>query len=282
MNNQVEQAEQAESLIKKTTLGEQGPTLPLGVLGPDALYHKDLAVKPWRMKEERELGALRDANKDSNMARYVSMILGSMCTKIGTHEFGDSAVADAAKQLAIGQMFTPDVFYSYIWLRIQAMGPELVLSLKCPKCPHKIDNYVANLASVEVNVVEKLADACWEYKLQHPVNVRSAEVTHFVLGPTRWNALEMMKGSGVGAAKPAMIKASIHAIGTLEANKEMVLTEGDLDELTKRDIEAMTRLIDKHSIGPNMSIEGKCPACSHEFRMAIDWGYDSFFGDSSQ
>ena len=275
-------AEPAENKTNnKTTLEAQGPRLPLGTVAGEGLS-KELAVRPWRMKEERELGALRDANQNANMAEYVSMVLSAMCTKIGSHELDDPKMKPEQKRLAIGQMFTPDVFYAYVYLRTQALGPELALNVTCPRCAQKVPKFVADLSSVEVTTADTLGEACWEYHLLNPITVRGKKVGTFVLGPTRWNALEMMKGAGIGMAKPAMIKASIHAVGSKEDGEQVVLTETDLDELTKRDIEAMTSQIDNHSLGPNMAVEGKCPSCSFDFKLPIDWGYDSFFGDSSQ
>jgi len=186
------------------------------------------------------------------------------------------------KQLAIGQMFLGDVFYAYVWLRIQSLGPSLSLTLTCPGCQQKIENFIADLDSIEVQTCDSLVDACWDYHLINPMTIRGSEVTDLVMGPARWNALEMLKGGGLGVAKPAMIQASIHAIGTKEDGKQSVITEAELDDMTKRDIEALTTQIDKHSIGPNMAVEGNCGHCSRPFRLPIDWGYDGFFGDSTQ
>jgi len=276
------QAEPATDPIKTVLMKDQGARLPLGVEGPDGSFRKDISVRPWRMKEERELGALRDQNKDANVAQYVSMVLGSMCTRLGLHDFEQPQMKLQQKQLAVGQMFIGDVFYAYVHLRLQTLGPELLLNLTCPGCQNKIENFAADLNTVEVQTCEKLADACWEYHLHSPITIRGKEVTDLVMGPARWNALEMLKGGGIGTAKPAMIQASVHALGTIEDSHQAVITEAELDEMSKRDIEALTKLIDKHSIGPNMAVEGKCGKCGRPFRLPIDWGYDGFFGDSTQ
>lgn len=276
------QADPGQVNLKRVLLSELGPRLPLGVVGPDGAPSKDLAVRPWRMKEERELGALRDSNKNANLAEYVSMVLGTMCQRLGSHDFESSQLKPEQKQLAIGQMFVGDVFYAYVWLRVQSLGPHLILNLSCPRCNHKIDGFAANLETVEVETAETLADAQWEYDLKNPIAIRSERVAKFLLGPPRWNAMEMVRGGGLGVAKPAMLKASIHGIGGKDDHKPAMLTDTDLDELSKRDIEAMINQINRFNVGPNMSVEGDCPQCKYNFRMAIDWGYDSFFGDSSR
>lgn len=273
-------AEPAEP-TKSVLLKNQGARLPLGVES-GSQYIKDIAVRPWKMKEERELGALRDNNKDANVAQYVSMVLGTMCTQLGPHDFTAPSMKLEQKQLAIGQMFLGDVFYAYVYLRLQSLGPDLILNLNCPTCQNKIENFAADLNSIEVKTCENLAAACWEHELINPISIRGNEVTHLVFGPPRWNALEMLKGQGMGVAKPAMIHASIHGVGQLETAQQMVITEAELDEMSKRDIERVTKLIDEHHIGPSMAVEGKCGKCRRDFRLPIDWGYDGFFGDSTQ
>lgn len=277
-----EQANQAKPKLIKTQLITQGPALPLGVLGPDGGIHKDLVVKPWRMKEERELGAIRDANRDANLAEYVSMVLGAMCTRLGPHNFEDQSLKPEQKRLIIGQMYAGDVFYAYVWLRTQTLGNEIALNLKCPRCQKSVDGFVADINTVDVHTCSSVDESCWEYELKTPIKIRGDVVTHLKLGPAHWNAMEMLNGAGLGMAKPAMLKASIKGLGRMDDAKQVVLTDSDLDELTKRDIEAIIKQINDNNIGPNMAVDGKCKQCGHEFRLPIDWGYDSFFGDSSQ
>lgn len=284
------QAQEGQPEYPKTvTLAEQGARLPLGIRASDGAYRKDIAVRPWRMKEERELGRIRDQNKDANVAQFVSMVLSAMCTRLGPHDF-ESMSKPEERQVHVSQMFMGDVFYAYIWLRIQAMGHELGLDVTCPRCRHSYP-FVADLNTVETVVVENEEQARWEYELKAPFEVRGKTVERLMLGPSRWNGLEMMSGNSIstGEAKAGIIRSSIVGLGTPDWDvdeagnlRPLVLTDAELDEMAKRDIEAITNSIEKHAVGPNMAVEDKCNRCGAEIKLAIDWGYDNFFGDSSR
>lgn len=264
------------------TIKELGPVLPLGVESGGE-YHKGFSVKPWRMKEERELGALRDNNKDATVFQYVGMVLSAMLQQLGPYDFTKEGVKFEQKRVWVGQLTMGDVFYAYVWLRIQTLGADLGLNVRCPGCSRSIENFTADLNSVEVTTAENMDQACWEYHLHVPFQARGKLVKTLVIGPPRWNALEMLQGpGGYGTAKPAVIRASIMGLGTKEEADPLVITDSELDDMSKRDIEALVKQINDKTVGPNMAVEGQCPHCKVDFRQPIDWGYDNFFGDSSQ
>lgn len=262
------------------TIKDLGPMLPLGLAAGDT-YHKEFGVKPWRLKEERELGALRDAHNDATIFQYVGMVMATMLTHLGPHDFTQESMKFEQKRLLVGQLCMGDVFYMYIWLRIQALGPELGLNFKCPGCSKKIDNFDADLNSVEITTADNMAEASWEHHLYNPFQVRGKMVETLVIGPPRWNSLEMMPGNGFGVAKPSVIRASVMGFGTKEEAENVVITDSELDEMSKRDIETLIHEINSKAIGPNMAVEGNCPHCDFAFKMPIDWGYDNFFAVSS-
>jgi hypothetical protein len=268
--------------IKKALLKDIGPQLPIGLLDHSGNWVKDIATKPWRMKEERELGILRDQNRDANLAQFVGMVLGTMCSKLGAHDL--ASINATERRVIVSQMFTGDVFYAYIWLRIQALGPELQMALTCPNCSTKFP-YTADLNSIEVASVSRLEDALWAYEFKQPFSIRGVAAPKIQMGPARWNGLEMISAGGMNTtiAKAGIIRASIHAVpGKDGALIPIALADGELDDMSKRDLEEITASIDKHNIGPNMSIEGTCSRCRYQFKMPIDWGYDGFFGASGQ
>jgi len=270
-------------LVTETTLVERGANLPLGILNDEGAWATDIAVRPWRMKEEKALGKLRDENRNINFAQYVSMVLAVMCSRLGPHDF--NSIEDMAKRrVHIGQMWLGDVFYAYCWLRYRSLGSELALDITCPfsSCGNQFA-YYADLRTLEVSTAKKLEDTYWEYTLRDPFEIRGKEATGFVFGPMRWSSLESM-GSVVtefnqGAQKAEAIRFSIHKLKGSSEN--IALADGELDDMSKYDIEAITAKIDTNSIGPNMAIEDNCPKCRRKFRMTIDWTYENFFGISS-
>jgi len=263
--------------LKTIPLKEQGPKLPLGILGPSGEYHKDIAVRPWRLKEEKELGKLADENREVNVSEHVSMVLATMCTQLGPHNF--DKIKFEERRVHIGQMYMGDVFYAYCWLRLQSMGANLSVDITCALCRNKF-KFDANVESLEIATAKKVEDAQWMYELKTPIEIRGKQVPSLLMGPARWNTMEMMGTSTMdqGVAKAGIILGSIHKIGS----EVITLADGELDDMVKLDIEMLTDHIDNNFLGPNMTIETKCEKCKRELVMPISWSYNNFFGFSSQ
>lgn len=261
----------------KTTVAQRGPVLPVGIAQGGQL-HRDLAVRPWRMKEERALGKLREEGKSGNLAQYVGTVLAYMCTKLGPFNLEEMKITE--RQLIIGQMYMADVFYAYVWLRIQALGKLFPITFQPAWAvePLKIE---CDLETIDVRTIEKLEEAISTYKLGTPITIRGKKVTGFKLGPQRWSSLENIKGIGqtqdFSIPKLAVIKAGIVECEGIPG--EIALTDDELDELTKLDLERLTAHMDRHVLGPIMMVEGSHQG--RQFRAPIDWGYDSFFAISS-
>lgn len=271
-----------ESKEKPTTrvvlLKDLGPTLPIGILEGKSLS-KEMDTKPWKLKQEKQLGEMRARNKDANVAQYVSMVLATMYKILGPYDFTDMAPSD--KRGKVGRMFMGDVFYSYLWLRCVALGHVFDTNIICPLCGFKFQ-LPADLNTVEITCADDIEACKWDYTLMDPFEIQDTKITHFEMAPAKWRSLEGgISGSGLntGAAKAMIIRGSIWKAPELTRG---AFSEEDLDEMTKRDLEKMTAEIDDRHVGPDMSIEDTCRRCSEDFKINIDWGYDSFFGISSR
>lgn len=269
--------EQKQEATQTLTISQQGPSLPLGITGV-----RDIALRPWRMKEEKELGELREKNRDQNMASYVSMVIGSMYTKMGPHVF--ETMKPEEKRVHISQMFMADVFYAYVWLRISALGSDMELKIACPFCGKK-SQLTADLGTIEVKSVPELAKAAWEYSLKTPFTIRGKQVKSLLLAPPRWDSIESIPAGqtlNAGTAKAAVIRSSI--IGLNGAEEAAPLADHELDEMSKLDIEKLTAGMEAHAVGPMMSLDTECQnvRCKSAVKMPIDWNYDSFFSSSSR
>jgi len=268
--------------LKKTTLVERGPELALGIADPSGKLHRNIELRRWNLKKEKELGELRKEEPDVSLGEYVSMVLAEMCTWLGPHDFDKKSMNQAEKRLVLSQMWMGDVLHAYCWRRLKAMGHELKTRLECPFHEYKFP-WTGDLRTLEVNVAESLEDAMWEFVLSDPFEIREQTVEKFKLGPVRWHAIEKAElGRRVnpGKVKAVMIHASIHEIG----GAEVALGEHELDEMSKLDLETHIAEIDRHAIGPDMRIEPRCDhkRCERSFETSIDWSYDNFFSVSSR
>jgi hypothetical protein len=286
VNQETIESTSTEKKIKQISMEELGQSMPMGIQIGDGIPVKSFATREWRMKEERELGALRDQQRGHSIGQFVATILSTMCTHIGPYDF--EKLKTVEKLIHISQMFVGDVFYVYTWLRIVSLGHNLKLDIKCPSCSNKF-KFNANLNTLDIGTAEKFEDTCWNYKLRKPFVIRNKEVTEFLMGPPRWIALEGLKDIGsmdTGSAKAGMILGSIIAISNwLDVNgkpTQVALAINEIDEMCKADIESITAEMDDNAIGPNMSIEGNCPKCHSNYVMPIDWSFDSFFGSSGR
>lgn len=269
----------SKPILFTTTVAKLGPKLPLGIKGAEPAPLRGLGVRSWSLKEERVLGHRRDEDEDRNMGKYVSIVLATMCTQLGGNSWPELLEGNTAdRELVVSQMWMPDVFYAYVWLRMDAMSEDLPMGLKCPNCGVKFD-WVGDLRTLEVKVPKTLEDAMWHYNLRKPLALRDKEVHKLVLGPPRWYHIEGMGDTSMGAAKGKVIHAHIHQMPELQEG-EIVLDETELDGLSKRDLEGIAAAIEDNGFGPNMKVDAKCPK-GHTFEAPLDWRYDQFFGISS-
>lgn len=279
---EAEKSSETQDGMTKTTQAALGTALPVGVAGGSGARARDLALRPWRLKEERELGKLRAQHSEASLTQYVSMIIATMCSRLGALDL-DKVTDLNQRRVFVSQMYTADVFYTYLTLRIHAIGPEMSLKLKCPHCRHEFD-FMADLSTTEVWQLADGHNGEWVYKLMDPFQARGKTVTGFRLGPSRWASMEdadVAKGD-MGSLKAVAILGSVK--GFADDPNDIVMLQQEMDEMSKRDVEKLVTEINDRGLGPVMSVEAKCTRerCQRTFHAPIDWGYDSFFSTSSR
>lgn len=272
---------------KLLTLAELGANLPLGIRDSSGNFAKGLALKPWRMKEEKELAALREeatGGGEMTVGQHVSCVLATMYTHFGHFDFTNMKLEE--KRIVLSQTYMGDIWYAYVYLRVMTLGPYLKIQVRCPRC-RLLFPFTADLNTTEVATGSSLEGLLWDYDLAHPISIRGTEVSKLVMGPARWAMIESARGTTGGDAKEIAIRS--HIVGINDAKEPLVLGASgpELDEMTKLDIENLTNEIDQRYLGPNMSIEMgpevPCLHCKYKepTRLPLDWRYDSFFGTSS-
>lgn len=282
MVDQKQMSEGAEAPVKSKTVGEQGHVLPIGVAGPTGALGKDLVLRKWTFKEERELGKLRSEHQSATLPEYVGMVISTVVSRAGAVDF--SKLEMPARRAVVSQMYMADVYYAYIQARIHAIGPDLSLDLTCRHCRKEV-KYVGDLNTAEVKTLPDPLAGQWDIDLKDPIQLRGKEVKSFRCGQMRWTALEQ-GGHEVGPGDSGGTKLMVilgTVIGITGESGDIVLMEQELDALSKRDIERICHSIDQHSVGPDLSLKLKCPhkRCGKDSVVAIDWSYDSFFSVSS-
>lgn len=281
----VESEPEKESSRIKTTVGDYGERLPVGIL-KDGILHKDISIKRWNTKGERELGA--KVASDASIAEYVSVIVANMCTHLGPHNMDE--LDDGEKSLIVSTMYMADVFYAYTLIRIKAMGPRLRTMIKCPRPGCSVEfPYVGDLNTTDVVAVENIDDILWTYNLEEPIEIRKKTVTKFQMAYPKWTIMQEQRGNtNEGEVKAHTILGAV--VGLEDEETPVILTINEIDELSKIDYEGILEGINENYLGPKMAIEGECTkeVCTRfkrggeKFVFPIDWSYKNFFGSSSR
>lgn len=268
-----------------TTMAELGNKLPIGILDSDGRLHKDIVTKPWKTRDERELG--KKLSSDTQISDHVPIVVANMCSRIGPHNMDE--LDDVKKSLILSTMYMADVFYAYTLLRIKTMGARLPLTVNCPRGGCGVSfPYVGDLNSVEVVAVDDIDAILWRYDLEDPIEIRRKRVTHFKMAYPKWSVMDQSRGANEADVKAHVILASV--VGLNDEDTPVALSMAELDEVSKRDFEGLQNGINDNFLGPKMGIEGKCTptVCSRfkrggfDFKLPIDWSFKSFFGSSSR
>ncbi|TET51089.1 MAG: hypothetical protein E3J64_07425 [Anaerolineales bacterium] len=276
MSEQEQVTSKAEPVSKP--LSEHGSGLPIGVLDQNGQCRRDVALRPWKFKQEKALGAL--LGDEFNLVQYVEAAIGEMCTQLGPHSF--ETMKPEERAVILSQMWMADVFFVYLLIRVKSLGNLLSLKLKCPHCGAPFD-HTADLDTVEIRSVERVENAQWRYDVQRPFKIRGKAAEKLLIGPARWSSLAQMSGDArnFGDLKEAILLGSICEVA---GHGEMALVPDELDDMEKVDIETLTLEVDKHSVGPDMSVEGTCKSksCRKDYTIAIEWSNRDFFAPSSR
>lgn len=267
----------------KTTLGALGAQLPIG-LSPGGTLVKSLAHRTWRTREEKALGKMKKSG--TNVAQHVGIVVGAMCTEFASHrwpEMPEKPDQINERRVHVSQSTMGDVLYAYCFLRREVLSNIVKMNITCPNgnCAYKF-TLPADLNTLEVVTVDHVDALKWEYKLADPISLRGKRVGIFRMGAALWSPLEQAAGGAINDAtiKVAMLRGSICGINDDAAS--VVMTDDDMDEISKRDLEGMTAALDDNVFGPKMAVEGDCERCGRPYIQSINWVYDAFFSTSSR
>lgn len=262
--------------LTESTFGDFGQRLPVGVLQGGEL-HREFSFRRFTMREERKLEELRRSRKKTQMVDFIAGILAHMLTKLGPYDF--ETLTPMERRLVVNQMWHPDAMYAYIWLRIEALGPECVFSLTCTTCEHQW-KWTADLNRTDVTSAESAADIVYPYKLRDGIETPEGLFHDVNIQPARWSAMSAVNVKGGINLADVKLHMMASAIRRVEEGKHPISREM-LETLTKYDSEMLYRAIDEMTPGPDLTLEVECPECGHEFLHLMDWSWDFFFRGSS-
>lgn len=263
--------------MKPTTLGKLGAEMPVGILGSDRKLNKSFKLRPFRLKEEKELAAMKEKG-GMNLGKYVSHVLAVMCDEIGGEKLGELKLEQ--RLLKISGMWMCDVLYIYTYLRVEALGDSLKANIPCNRCKEPFP-FTADLQTLDVRTVDDPKELLQNVELRNGFPYQGQDRKKITLQPVRWSVFESRSTKDLGALQASVIQSSICGIDGVPDEQFSPVPDKALDELSKRDMVSIEKAINDRTPGPLMAISAECPTCSSKWTMPIDWGYDSFFSHSS-
>lgn len=278
-NLQVVRADEAPTkrLFELKELKAQGAELPVGLV-VDGKRVRTFRLRPFRLKQEKAISKLKADSKAATIGKFVCGVLSLMVQTVGPHNFDN--MNDGHRQLIISQLTMADVLYLWVYLRYEALAQEPVtMNIPCPSCRNEYKWY-GDLGTMDVRVVNNdVVSTTREFKLRDGVELGGAARSILKLDMIKWDSLMRRDVVDKQSQEAAIIAGSIVGIEGIERTPFFML-ENELDEMTKWDIEGLTREISDNTCGPQMDIQPECPACKYKGVMMLDWGYDSFFARS--
>lgn len=285
MTEEVTQEEESK-FHRVTTLGELGPNLPIIRRDSEGkpISDRSFSFLSWDMEAEEKISDMRA--KARNVGDAVNKMMCMLIDQFCGQDFQAKKPED--KTLLVNQLEFPNVMYMYIWLRVEELGPELKLNLTCPNisCRKTINDYMADLNTLNVHVKDADHDRLMHYELRKPINLESGQlITGFELDISKWEYMESADkniAQNQARMKQTMLRSSINGFMEGDSKVESYLDPLQvIKKMKKVDIEKSIWDLTTNNSGPDMRIGGKCPHCDNEFVKVLDWSFDSFFDSSS-
>jgi len=272
--------------VQLPTLNEYGQRLPIGLV--------DESTNPHTLKKEFELKKFdwqteRAASKTWKrvMRREGTTFLDEIIVKLShtLKSLGGTSLEKHnidKKMQILYEMFPGDVFYMYVWLRVESLGNEFALTkVKCPACGHIIQEFPVDLSTIEINTRDNIDDIYHEITLRDGFEAMGETRKKITMRPSTFRA--MVQGDVEDDAEffANVFKGSVIAIEGMPP--DTTLTDADIEQMSPRDRALVRGEVDFMSGGPRWDVVINCPneKCKVQFDHLIDWRFSNFFRLSS-
>lgn len=275
--------------VRKIIVKEAGFSLPIGIYDGKTL-HKGFSLREYGFDRERALGEFKVRIEGQPNTVIVTKLLAlTLKTLIGEafeHSLDFEQVQEERDLLKISAMYQADVFFMYLKVRIEELGPEYAIQFLCPSCKYE-GKLTMDLNELDVNCVDDPSLLSQKVPLLIGFKYRGTEERKKIvtISPMLWINMTTKEAAKAGSDQTLMKLHFISKCTTFDGpnGEPMLLTDGELGSLRKIDTEIIARQIDKTNIGVNMTLKGKCPGenCDFPFAIPVDWDYDHFFSIAS-
>jgi hypothetical protein len=274
--------------ILKSSPAELGYQLPIGALVGSSLS-RSFGLGDFNYHVEKSLGDFKKRNQTLPNTAAISKLVALMLTNLGGEKFEhlptDSIEDETKAVIDIGKLFFADVYYIYVKIRIESLGPEFDVQFMCPTCKYQ-GKMTVDLNTMDVFTVGDPSVLLTEVELFRGLRFRDGSIKKRVkIQPMLWLH---MTGDEAKEAAGDQTLMKLHfiskcVVGVEGFDDSVLLTQEELGSLGKLDIEKISQAINEINFGPSLIVNGECPNrdCTTPFMWPIDWDYDNFFSVSS-
>ena len=175
----------------------------------------------------------------------------------------------------VNRLWFPNAIYIYTLLRIDALGPEGAIPVICPVCRNQWD-FTYNLNESPVAVVEDPDDISWTVDLLDGFQWGDQQIKTLTLKVPQWQAVAGIRR----VANEVTLEMELLRSYIVPPEKYGPPTLQVLENVTRKDMLIIARSMEEHTVGIDFSVHTTCPADGAPIDVVIDWGVDSFFGNS--
>jgi hypothetical protein len=274
--------------MRKTTLGEYGQKLPIGVR-TDRQFNKDFSLRTYKSVVDRHLGDWDEANEGkfasaaAKLAGRIPKFLSLICEDYGGIALPPDPEGNSTpeQELRFYQAYYADVMYAYVYARL-VLDHRMEIPFTCQNksCKHR-QRGIFDLRSLEVDVMEEGDEIERWIKLKEPFKTRDGkQVTKVCIQPILWSSM-LQPGVFSGLMSQvsySALKGCIAGVDCMEGNYQ--LTDAELDQVSRIDVVTINRLAGTMAAGIDLETDVECAKCGHVHVDALNWTFDDFFGSS--
>jgi hypothetical protein len=257
----------------KTTLGEWGRKLPVGMVEGDK-FNREFTFRDLNFGVEREVQKLVAKEETKTLGSHATLVLSQILTSLGGQRL-DPAKYDETRAL-LAKCWLADVMYMWLWARRESCGKDLEINFPCTNQECRFvesPTPVYDLDSFDVVTADSVDQLHGQYATKTPYEVRGQTVNAFRLQPPTWSIY--MGNDAVSAEMDA--KVMLAGICGTDKHESILLTDQEVDCFRRLDHVGVQAAINKLVFGPKLVVEHACPKCHRESKLFLDWQFDSFF-----
>lgn len=228
---------------------------PAGYVDKDGVTHKEFELREMTGRDEE---IIRKSDVSKNGSKAIRELLARCIVRIGTNTRANNPGTkwdDIIKGLLV---FDQD--YALIQLRRISMGEEIEVEHTCPDCKTKIET---TLTIDELEFVEFKGERKVEFELPKGYldknNVRHKKgILRLPTGFDREILTPLAKNNQAKATTVMLTRLC-------KFDDDCIITEEVMSDLTVRDREYLSNLLNEQMFGYDMRLNVECPNCGYSF-----------------